>query len=86
MKIYIRANAIVFDTKKSSVPNFGRDFRGSGSTAFIALVDENDIAGKFTVRRRADFVTKDAAVTFADITQKDGTKLPVSLRVELRIE
>ena len=78
-------HGIVFDTKKSSVPNFGRDFHGSGSTAFIAL-ESGNIAGKFTIRRRADFVTKDGTVTFADITQKDGKKLPVSFSLEPRIE
>ena len=40
-----------------------------------------DLAGTFAIRREADFVTKDGVLTFADITLKDGKKLPVSLRL-----
>lgn len=42
-----------------------------------------DLAGTFAIRREADFVTKDGVLTFADITLKDGKKLPVSLRLAL---
>jgi hypothetical protein len=45
----------------------------------IHLAEEN---GTFAIRREADFVTKDGVLTFADITLKDGKKLPVSLRLE----
>lgn len=79
-------HGIMVSMKTSLEAKFGRDFSGSVVTNFIALVDGGIIAGKFTVRRRADFETKDGTVTFADVTQKDGTKLPVSLRVEPRIE
>jgi len=41
-----------------------------------------DLAGTFAIRREADFVTKDGVLTFADVTLKDGKKLPVSLRLE----
>ena len=40
-----------------------------------------DLAGTFAIRREADFVTKDGVLTFADVTLKDGKKLPVSLRL-----
>ena len=42
-----------------------------------------DFAGTFAIRREADFVTKDGVLTFADVTLKDGKKLPVSLRLAL---
>lgn len=42
-----------------------------------------DLAGTFAIRREADFVTRDGVLTFADITLKDGKKLPVSLRLAL---
>jgi hypothetical protein len=45
----------------------------------IHLTDEN---GTFAIRREADFVTKDGVLTFADVTLRDGKKLPVSLRLE----
>ena len=48
----------------------------------IALTQGNPIVGTFAIRRQADFVTKDGVLTFADITLKDGKKLPVSLRLE----
>lgn len=40
-----------------------------------------DLAGTFAIRREADFVTKGGVLTFADVTFKDGKKLPVSLRL-----
>jgi hypothetical protein len=40
-----------------------------------------DLAGTFAIRRQADFVTKNGVLTFADVTLKDGKKLPVSLRL-----
>jgi len=42
---------------------------------------EGDLAGTFAIRREADFVTKDGVLNFADITFKDGKKLPVSLHL-----
>jgi hypothetical protein len=53
----------------------------SKSVANIHLTEED---GAFAIRRKADFVTKDGVLTFADITLKDGKKLPVSLRLEGR--
>lgn len=43
---------------------------------------EGKFAGTFGTRREADFTTKDGMLTFADVTLKDGKKLPVSLRLE----
>ncbi|MEJ7593231.1 MAG: hypothetical protein WKF77_16925 [Planctomycetaceae bacterium] len=40
-----------------------------------------DLAGTFAIRREVDFMTRDGVLTFADITLKDGKKLPVSLRL-----
>ena len=40
-----------------------------------------DLAGTFAIRPQADFVTRDGVLTFADVTLKDGKKLPVSLRL-----
>jgi UV DNA damage repair endonuclease len=45
----------------------------------VHLTEEN---GAFAIRRQADFVTKDGVLTFADVTLRDGKKLPVSLRLE----
>ena len=42
-----------------------------------------DLAGTFAIRREADFVTRDGVLTFADVTLKEGKKLPVSLRLAL---
>jgi uncharacterized protein (TIGR03067 family) len=42
-----------------------------------------DLAGTFAIRPQADFETKEGVLTFADITLKDGKKLPVSLRLAL---
>jgi hypothetical protein len=47
----------------------------------IHLTEEN---GTFAIRREADFITKSGVLTFADVTLKDGKKLPVSLRLEQR--
>ena len=41
-----------------------------------------ELAGTFTIRRKADLVTKNGVLTFADIELKDGKKLPVSFRIE----
>ena len=46
----------------------------------IHLTEEN---GTFAIRREADLVTKDGVLTFADVTLRDGKKLPVSLRLAL---
>jgi hypothetical protein len=54
----------------------------SESIANIALTQGNPVVGTFSVRRQADFVTKERAVTFADIALKDGTTVSVSLRLE----
>jgi hypothetical protein len=40
------------------------------------------LVGTFAIRRDTDLVIKDGVLTFADVTVKDGKKLPVSLRLE----
>ncbi len=40
------------------------------------------LAGKFAVRRKAEFVTKDDVLTVADLLLDDGQKRPVTLRME----
>jgi hypothetical protein len=41
-----------------------------------------ELAGTFTIRRKADLVTKGGVLTFADIELKDGKKLSVSFLIE----
>jgi hypothetical protein len=41
-----------------------------------------DLDGAFAIRTKAEVVTKDGVTTFADVTLKDGKKLPVSFRLE----
>jgi hypothetical protein len=53
------------------------------ATAITYVPCVGDLAGTFAIRRESDFVTKDGVLTFADITLKDGKKLPVSLRLAL---
>jgi hypothetical protein len=50
----------------------------------VALTEGNPVVGSFAIRRGAGFVTKDGALTFADVATKDGKKLAVSLRLEPR--
>ena len=53
-----------------------------GNTFYVALTEGNPVVGTFAIRRKADLVTKDGVLTFADVTLKDGKKLPVSVRLE----
>lgn len=51
------------------------------------LTESNPVlVGTFAVRRKTDFVTKDGVVAFADISLKDGKKLPMTFRLERRKE
>jgi hypothetical protein len=56
--------------------------RMPGGTDVSYVHCAGDLAGTFVIRRKADFVTKDGVLTFADLTLNDGKKLPVSLRLE----
>jgi len=53
-----------------------------GNTIYVALTEGNPVVGTFAIRCKADLVAKDGVLTFADVTLKDGKKLPVSFRLE----
>ncbi len=54
----------------------------SGDVKYVHCA--GDLAGTFAIRREVDFVTRDDLLTFADVTLKEGKKLPVSLRLALK--
>ena len=56
-----------------------------GNTINVALTEGNPVVGTFAIRLKADLVTKDEVLTFADVTLKDGKKLPVSVRLEPKV-
>ena len=51
----------------------------------VALTEGNPVVGTFAIRGKADLVTTDGVLTFADVTLKDGKKLPVSFRLEPKV-
>ena len=53
-----------------------------GNVFCVALTEGNPVVGTFAIRGKADLVTKDGVLTFADVTLKDGKQLPVSVRLE----
>jgi hypothetical protein len=53
-----------------------------GNTFPIALTEENPVVGTFAICREKDLATKDGVLTFADITLKDGKKLPITFSLE----
>ena len=56
-----------------------------GNTFYVALTEGNPVVATFVIRGKADLVTKDGVLTFADVTLKDEEKLPISFRLEPKI-
>lgn len=60
--------------------------QGASKHVTNVALTSGDLVGTFIIRRKADLVTKDGALTFADIMLEDGKKLPVSVRLEPKIK